>query len=303
MNEIKTFILYHAYCFDGTGAKYAAWKKFGNQAEYIPVSYHKPPPKRLDAAPADSEIFIVDFSYDLETITALRSRFKRVVILDHHLTSKNALEGLSDAIFDMDKSGAVLTWEYFHPGVPVPRLLEHIQDRDLWKFKLAGTNEVIAGLTINSDEMEEWDKFTVQSQSSPAIFTNFIHLIKRGEAVLEYQNMEIAKVIPSEVIVRDWTDGIKVGILNTDSIISEKGHSICKDPKLGVDFAMMWKVKPDGSVLLSLRSDGNKVDVSKIVQDYFDGGGHFNAAGGRTNLETIVDLISWNKIPSKTRKE
>lgn len=35
------FVLYHAHCNDGLGAAFAAYKKFGESAEYIPVSYGK----------------------------------------------------------------------------------------------------------------------------------------------------------------------------------------------------------------------------------------------------------------------
>ena len=37
-------VLYHADCPDGFGGAYAAWKKFGDTAEYIPVKYGRTPP-------------------------------------------------------------------------------------------------------------------------------------------------------------------------------------------------------------------------------------------------------------------
>jgi len=41
MNEVnkEIVVLYHANCLDGFGAAYAAWKKFGDTADYIPVQY------------------------------------------------------------------------------------------------------------------------------------------------------------------------------------------------------------------------------------------------------------------------
>jgi len=32
-------VVYHKGCMDGFGAALVAWKKFGDQANYIPVSY------------------------------------------------------------------------------------------------------------------------------------------------------------------------------------------------------------------------------------------------------------------------
>src|SRR3989338_9515798 len=49
MNALKTAILYHANCPDGFGGAYAAWKKFGDSAEYIPVKHGKPIPENLTA--------------------------------------------------------------------------------------------------------------------------------------------------------------------------------------------------------------------------------------------------------------
>ena len=37
--EKNIVVLYHADCLDGFGAAYAAWEKFGDTAEYIPVQY------------------------------------------------------------------------------------------------------------------------------------------------------------------------------------------------------------------------------------------------------------------------
>src|SRR3989344_3757446 len=41
----KIAVLYHGGCPDGFGGAYAAWKKFGNMAEYIPLKHGKPAPK------------------------------------------------------------------------------------------------------------------------------------------------------------------------------------------------------------------------------------------------------------------
>src|SRR3990167_11323403 len=53
-------VLYHGGCPDGFGGAYAAWKKFGDTAEYIPVKYGNTPPEGL----AGREVYIVDFCYE-----------------------------------------------------------------------------------------------------------------------------------------------------------------------------------------------------------------------------------------------
>ena len=42
-------------------------------------------------------------------------------------------------ILDSNKSGAMLAWEYFHPGTEVPMFIQHIDDYDRWVFAIEGT--------------------------------------------------------------------------------------------------------------------------------------------------------------------
>lgn len=66
------------------------------------------------------------------------------------------MKGLDFAHFDMTKSGAVLTWEYFHDK-SVPKLLLHIQDRDIWKWSIPGSDEILTALDCYPQEFEIWD--------------------------------------------------------------------------------------------------------------------------------------------------
>ena len=38
---MKPLVIYHASCADGFGAAFAAWLKFGDDAEYVACSYGK----------------------------------------------------------------------------------------------------------------------------------------------------------------------------------------------------------------------------------------------------------------------
>ena len=69
---------------------------------------------------------------------------KDVIVIDHHKTAMQSLEGLSDAItkrFDMQECGATLAWKTFFPKEPVPVLLQYVRDRDLWLKELPLTEE------------------------------------------------------------------------------------------------------------------------------------------------------------------
>jgi phosphoesterase RecJ-like protein len=63
----------------------------------------------------------------------------------------------------------------------------------------------------------------------------------------------------------------------------------------GVKFAAIFiENEAEGIIKISLRSKGN-FDVNTLARTYFNGGGHINAAGGRSNLsmeETIEKFKS-----------
>lgn len=126
-----TTVLYHANCKDGFGAAWAAYQHFGESAKYIPVQYSEPLPEIEDG----DNVFIVDFSYSRDILVPLSERCNLTVI-DHHKTAFEALTGLNFATFDMNRSGAVLTYKHFFPDRTPPDLLFYIQDRDLWLWNL-----------------------------------------------------------------------------------------------------------------------------------------------------------------------
>ena len=79
-NLKKIVIIYHDQCRDGFGAAYAAWKKFGDDASYIPRKTQDPVPEGLE----NKEIYIVDYSYKKPDLERLREDNKSVVVIDHH---------------------------------------------------------------------------------------------------------------------------------------------------------------------------------------------------------------------------
>lgn len=75
----KNYVLYHANCFDGSGAAYAAWAALGDKdTSYIPVQYGEAPPEMESG----SNIYIVDFSYPKDVLTGLLDASEKLVVLD-----------------------------------------------------------------------------------------------------------------------------------------------------------------------------------------------------------------------------
>lgn len=273
----KVYVLYHAHCTDGTGSKFSAWKKFGNNAEYIAVNYGQPVPEMN----LDSEVYIVDFSYPRDVLEQLQSVHKSVIVLDHHKTAEASLKGCPGCQFDMHRSGCVMAWEYFHPTEPVPDLLLDIQDRDLWLFKRPNSKATHAGLQLLKGDMLVWNGVV----ESP---TRYQTLVQEGRLLLKRQKIAIDNAVKGKVKIVNMS-GHKVGITNTTDLASEIGSAICESKVHNVDFAICYCITNEDDVFLSFRSVGN-FDVSTIAAK-LGGGGHKNASGARIGISTLAKLI------------
>lgn len=278
INNNKIYVLYHAHCTDGTGSKYAAWKKFGGNATYIAVNYNQPVPDMEHG----SEIYILDFSYPKNVLEALQATNKSVTVLDHHKTAEASLRGVKGCIFDMHRSGCVMAWHHFHPEVPVPDLLLDIMDRDLWLFKRPHSKSIHEALGLLKGKMESWDTIVKSKEL-------YLATVEVGNTLLQRQQMTIESYTKNKIRAIDFK-GFKVGITNATELSSEIGNAICLDGNLPVDFAIVYCITKDNTVLLSLRSVGD-FDVSEIAKT-FGGGGHKNASGAVVSLDVLLFLLN-----------
>jgi oligoribonuclease NrnB/cAMP/cGMP phosphodiesterase (DHH superfamily) len=260
------YVLYHSNCYDGFGAAFAAWKKFGSEGtNYIPVSYGYPPPEM----PAATRIYIVDFSYPAEVLKKLAEN-AIVTVLDHHKTAKEALapligaKGNLEVLFDMDKSGARMTWEYLHPQERCPDLIDYISDRDLWRFELPGSERVHKALVSYPMDFSVWASLSIEG-------------LKKEGVVCE----RLYEQLVDNIVKSAWIgelDGMKVPMVNTSIAWSEVGHALLeKNPDYPM--AASFTVFRD-QVMWSLRSRPD-FDCSAVAKK-FGGGGHKNAAGFKT---------------------
>ena len=103
---MKKLVLFHANCNDGFGAAWVAHRKFGSDAKYQPVQYGDAPPRNVEGR----EVYILDFSYKRDVLLALHEQAESLLVLDHHMTAKDDLEGLEFAQFDLERSGATIAW-------------------------------------------------------------------------------------------------------------------------------------------------------------------------------------------------
>mgnify|MGYP003326214337 CR=1 FL=1 len=179
-------VIYHKNCTDGFGAAYSAWRLLGNRAEYIACSHGETPPNVKG-----KKVAICDFSFKNDVTKKLIEEADALVILDHHKSAMVELHDIPDAIFNMEKSGAVITWEFFHPGKDAPKFIQYIEDRDLWKWELEYSKEFSAAFDMVPFEFEEFEKFEDDSVFDDAV--------KRGSYILAYSKTVVKKVCEKAV--------------------------------------------------------------------------------------------------------
>lgn len=254
------YVLYHAGCDDGFGGAWAARKAIGEDVQYIPVQYGAPPPDILRGA----HILMVDFSYDRETIQGMREDAGQFLILDHHKTAEAELDGLPYAIFDMDRSGAMMAWNYFHDCDP-PALIQYVQDRDLWHKELEGSEAYTAALRSYRQDFDVWDILAKRSAED---------LVDEGGAILRAVQVQVERQCENSQL--ELISGYRVPTVNTPCYISEVCEELLNRSS-GAKFSATYFVRRDGKRVYSLRSRG-EFDVSAVARGN-GGGGHKNAAG------------------------
>ncbi len=256
-------VLYHAECPDGLGAAWAAWKKFGSRAEYIPVYHKTPPPDGLKG----KKVYMLDFAYSAPVTEELLATAASLTIIDHHSTNEAVVNMATDALFSLDHSGAVLAWKYFHPGKKIPKLILHIEDMDLWRFHLPHTKELGELVQSYPLEITAFDKLVKGCERKET----YRRSILEGKAIMRFADQQVAKAARNAEEI--MFEGYRCLMVNATSQSSYVGHALLK--KLP-PIALVWS-RRGKKIVVSLRSDGT-VDVAKIAQQY-GGGGHQAAAG------------------------
>ncbi|MFT0167538.1 hypothetical protein ACLKMY_00720 [Paraburkholderia mimosarum] len=262
--NLKPLVIYHGNCADGFSGAWCFWKMFGNEAEYLPGVYQKDPPDV-----AGRTVYLVDFSYKREIVKAMVASALRVTLIDHHKTAIEDLDGLPGLFTytDLNRSGATLAWDFLFPDTDRPLLLGHIEDRDLWRFRLTGTREIQAFVFSREYTFEQWDRLMSADQAE------LVQMCAAGAAIERKHRKDVAELV--RVCARRMTiAGFDVPVASLPyTMSSDAGHEMAQ----GERFAACYWDTVDGRTF-SLRAADDGIDVSEIAAQ-FGGGGHAKAAG------------------------
>jgi oligoribonuclease NrnB/cAMP/cGMP phosphodiesterase (DHH superfamily) len=266
---MKPLVIFHKNCPDGFTAAWVA-NKFLRDAELRPMDYTDEPP--TDDEVRGRDVYVVDFSFKRAVCERLFRAAAIFQVLDHHKTAESELRGLPYALFDMERSGAGLAWDYFSRE-PRPWLVDYVEDRDLWRFRLMNSKEVNAGIACTPMTLEDWECLNRDAATAA----------EKGRGALAFETMIAKKAAETARIVR--FEGRDVPFVNVQYTLASVTAGLLAET---APFAVAWFQKADGTFQYSLRSRGEGgVAVSEIAKKY-GGGGHRNAAGF-----TLDDLIPY----------
>lgn len=264
------FCIYHGNCIDGLMAAGVVKLRYPD-AEFYAGVYGKPPP--LDQL-HDKAVIIVDFSYPAAELIELSQAAYCTVVLDHHKTAKEALEGLQlingQIIFDMNRSGAGMAWDYFFTGKERPMMVNLVEDRDLWQFKYASSRNFHLYLATLEATPERFASLLEQYAKEPALLRG---LMLEANAMADQFKAQLITL--KREAFTGHIAGYDIPMANVPYIFaSELAGELAQD----APFAATYFFNGEDYVF-SLRSRGEGgMDVSEIAKQ-FGGGGHRNASG------------------------
>lgn len=275
----KPLVLYHGGgCRDGWTSAWLMFHALRSYCDLKAVNYS-------DGEVPDvtgRRVYIVDFSYPRDVLRKMIRDAESLLVIDHHKTAAAELDYMKCCIFDMDHSGAFLTWQYLqqeslihqaafnskwrgcgeHWDSP-PQLVRYVEDRDLWKFELPHSRAINEYIRSFPMDVETFDQLAQ---------TDLLTKVECGERLVEAisQMVDIHVSHAQPVRIGDH----EVPGVNATVYQSEVAGRLAE----GQRFAAVWFDIAGGKRVYSLRSEPNGLDVSEIAKQ-FGGGGHKHAAG------------------------
>ncbi len=311
----RTVVIFHKNCPDGYGALAGVAKKynaknlfydeerdilFSGDSSFIAIpTNHSTDFTRLREileryGDDDFTVYMVDIFVDrIYDVVREFPNVKKVVVIDHHKTAEERIkEGVPSDIadrlevyFDMDRSGAALTWEVLNGYVP--EVMKYIEDRDIWKWEIPDSLYVLTALdarvfnVLKPNEIVE--KLLELSENFPKE-----ELAKEGSSMIEFKESVVKRLVNNNAHYIVLPSGHKLLAVNSPVFQSDIGNRLAQISPDGVACVYSISPKEEGVfVNCSLRS---VVGKAREIAQANGGGGHDNAAGCRVPLEEVKFL-------------
>lgn len=278
----KPVVIYHKDCIDGMTAAWCFWKQYGDTYEYYPGVYNEPPPDIFNR-----DVYMVDFSYKREIMQVLLQYAGSITLLDHHVGALEQvydLKGLDTDHSTTSLSGAMIAWNYVKwkekHNRKIPALIPHVQDRDLWEFKLPNTREIILAMGTYQHSFSVYD--TLMKLSKIGLKS----LVKESVPLMRQHQKAIAGLL-QETVREIEIEGYTVPCANVPYYFaSDIGDLLNTNRRFAATY-----YDTAAHRVFSLRSKKGFGANVKDIAAVFGGGGHENAAGFKVKRDHFLASV------------
>jgi len=275
--------IWHEDCFDGLLAAWTVRRKYPD-ASFYASHYGAPPPPIANG----EVVYIVDFSYPPETLIEICHKAEQVYLLDHHQQFIDRIQSYFDdpdmpdrpdnlhLTLDACRSGAGLAWDFLFSDEPRNWLIDRIEDHDLNRRGMRGTEEAVAYLGALPMAFESVDFILERGLEE---------VISAGKILLEKNRREVEWHIKYATDTQPFA-GFQVPVCNAPHYLAtDIGRALATK---GNPFAVIYYDEP-GQRKFSLRGAPDcQVNLATLASMY-GGGGHPKAAGFRLPLTSIYE--------------
>jgi bifunctional oligoribonuclease and PAP phosphatase NrnA len=259
------------------------------------INYEEAPGDALKALAECDLIFGVDFNHfgrtkHLETFLDAAAQPK--IMIDHHLHPQPVWQyGVShpekSSTCEMVYDFIVVSGDGALIDIPIAECLYTGVMTDTGSFRFSVTtaeaHTMVAALMRTGLNHSLIHEYIYDSWSEDRMrFLGYV-LIEKMEVFRKY-NSALITLSKKEMNLFKVRNGDTEGLVNYPLSIS------------GIRFATLITERSD-EIKLSFRSKGD-YDVSAVAKAHFNGGGHFNASGGRTDLSFNETIVYFKKILS-----
>jgi hypothetical protein len=269
-------VIYHNSSIDGFSAAFLIWlykyqTRSDTQIEFYGTEY--------GMVPNDLEgrhVICLGFTYRKPSLMMVLQQALSVTVIDNHVfddfdpkLSPNYASNFRH-LCDDTQASCTMVWNLLYAEDKIPDILVHIQDRELWRFKVKNTREVLAALSSYSMEFSVWYEL---------FHTPIESVLRDGQVIRRYQT-EIGRAVNRNVSRINFLEYTNVPIVNCPwFMVAEVVGALAQTEPFALGYF-------DSSTKrhFSLRSSAKSpVDVCKLARK-FGGGGHKNAAGFTLSL-------------------
>ena len=233
------------------------------------------------------EVILIDITFPFDILQELGTRTKLTVI-DHHVSFKKQVDDFPfptsfEYIYDDKLSACELGFKHYFGYVPpIVELVGkydtwRANDTPEWETSVLPLKYFLYGRVNKPEDVKDcwFDKYSGDTVDS---------MLEIGESIMEYERKMDESKTNSYAFVRE-AYGLRALCINTNFMSSETMMTKFDSSKHDIMIGFAYNGRNWG---ISLRSIGDKVDVSQIAKTR-GGGGHSQSAGFQ--VDTFEDIF------------